>query len=200
LILGYRELVKAWESRKITFSPDIRPEQIGISSIDLRLGYEVSKLQYREGITVNPSLDEFDSRGLFTKDDYRKPDKLGRPRFLKIERNEFMVAFTLEQIHLPNNIAASVEGRSRLARYGLAVHTTAPHIDAAFVGQIALELYNLGPLPIELRPGIDRVCHLIFHEMKSAVPESVAKSMGTFVRQKEPYQKPRSTHKSPHTV
>ena len=87
-----------------------------------------------------------------------------------------------------------------LARYGLAVHTTAPHIDAAFVGQIALELYNLGPLPIELRPGIDRVCHLIFHEMKSAVPESVAKSMGTFVRQKEPYQKPRSTHKSPHTV
>ncbi len=193
MILGYRELLTAWKQGKISFSPDINRDQIGISSIDLRLGYEVSKLQYRQGITVNPSLNDFDSSGLFTKDDYREPDKLGKPRPLKIERNEFMVAFTLEEIHLPNNLAASVEGRSRLARYGLAVHTTAPHIDPAFVGPIALELYNLGPFPIELRPGIDRVCHLIFHEMKSAVPQKVAKSMGTFVRQKQPYQKPQET-------
>ncbi len=193
MILGYKELVKAWKTGRITFSPNISLGQIGISSIDLRLGYEVSKLLPREGHTVNPSLDEFDSQGLYTKDDYREPDKLGKPRFLKIERNEFLVAFTLEQVHLPNNLAASVEGRSRLARYGLAVHTTAPHIDPAFVGQIAIELYNHGPLSMELRPGIDRVCHLIFHEMKSPVSSKVAESMGTFVRQKAPYQKPRQT-------
>lgn len=191
LILGYKDLVKAWKTGKISFSPDIERNQIGISSIDLRLGYEVSKLQFRPGVTVNPAIDDFDSKGLFTKDDFRQKDALGKTRLLKLEPNEFMVAFTLEEIHLPNNIAAEVEGRSRLARWGLAVHTTAPHIDPIFVGQIALELFNHGPFPMELRPGTERVCHLILHEMKSPVPASVAKSMGTFVRQKEAYQKPR---------
>ncbi len=162
MILGYRELLRAWKSGKISFDPNIERDQIGISSIDLRLGYEVSKLQFRPGVTVNPALNDFDSTGLFTKDDYRKPDNLGKTRSLKIESKEFLVAFTLEEVHLPNNVATNVEGRSRLARWGLAVHSTAPHIDAAFVGPIALEFYNHGPFPIELRPGTERVCHLIF--------------------------------------
>ena len=147
MILGYKDLIKAWKIGKIGFSPDIEKNQIGISSIDLRLGYEVSKLQFRPGVTINPALDDFNSKGLFTKDDYREKDGLGKTRLLRIEAGEFMVAFTLEEVHLPNNLAASVEGRSRLARWGLAVHTTAPHIDPAFVGPIALELYNHGPFP-----------------------------------------------------
>ena len=191
LILGNRELVKAWKSGKISFSPNIEKNQIGISSIDLRLGYEVAKLQPKEGHVVNPALDDFDATGLFKTDNLKQPDQLGKPRTLKIEPKEFMVAFTYESVHIPKNLAASIEGRSRLARYGLAVHTTAPHIDPAFVGQIALELFNHGPITLELRPGIERVCHLIFQSLSSPVSQKVAKSMGTFVKQKSPYQRPR---------
>jgi dCTP deaminase len=192
LILGNRELVKAWKNGRISFSPEIEKSQIGISSIDLRLGYEVSKLLPKEGHVINPTLDNFDPTGLFISDNFKKPDHLGKLRTLKIEPKDFMVAFTYESVHIPQNLAASVEGRSRLARYGLAVHTTAPHIDPAFVGQIALELFNHGPIALELRPGIERVCHLIFHEVRSPVSEKVAHSMGTFLKQKRPYQKPRS--------
>jgi len=191
LILGNRELVQAWKSGKISFSPNIDKSQIGISSIDLRLGYEVSKLQPKQGHTVNPTLDNFDASGLFTKDNLREPDPLGKQRLLRIEPKEFMVAFTYESVYIPRNMASSVEGRSRLARWGLALHTTAPHIDPLFVGPIALELFNHGPIPIELRPGVERVCQLIFYEMKSPVSQKVAKSMGTFVKQTEAYQKPR---------
>jgi len=191
LILGLSELQSAWKSKRIVFSPDIESDQIGLSSIDLRLGYEFSKLQAKRGITINPSSDDFDPKGLFTSEDYSKPDKLGRRRTFELDTNEFVVAFTLEEVRLPNDLAASIEGRSRLARYGLSVHTTAPHIHPAWVGHIALELYNHGPIPIQLQPGADRVCHLIFHEVKSPVPAEVAKSIGTFVRQKGPYQKPK---------
>lgn len=191
MILGHSELRDAWKSKRIVFSPDIETDQIGLSSIDLRLGFEFSKLRAKKGITINPSSDEFDPEGLFTNEDYSKPDKLGRPRTFELGTHEFVVGFTREEVRLPNDLAASIEGRSRLARYGLSVHTTAPHIHPAWIGHIALELYNHGPIPMQLRPGVDRVCHLIFQEVKSPIPPEVAKAMGTFVRQKEPYQKPK---------
>jgi len=192
LILGHRDLIRAWKAKQIQFSPDIQVGQIGISSIDLHLGYVFSKLQSREGIAVTPSLDQFDPEGLVKSEDYSAPDNLGRPRIFRLGQHEFVVAFTLEEVHLPNNLAASVEGRTRLARYGLSVHTTAPHIHPAWQGPIALELYNHGPIPIDFRPGVDGICQLIFHQVTSSVPNKVAKSMSSFMGQKKPYLKVRS--------
>jgi dCTP deaminase len=54
-----------------------------------------------------------------------------------------------------------VEGKSSLARLGLMVHMTAPTIHAGFVGQIQLEMYNLGPYDIVVAAGM-RICQLIF--------------------------------------
>jgi len=66
-------------------------------------------------------------------------------------------------------LAARIEGKSSLARLGLAVHTTAPTIHAGFRGQIRLEMVNHGPLPIRLRTGM-RVCQLIF-ELTLGTPD-----------------------------
>ena len=75
-----------------------------------------------------------------------------------------MLGITLESIKLtlPRDIdpevlengwlAARVEGKSSLARFGLLVHFTAPTIHAGFEGQIALEIMNLGPISIILTP------------------------------------------------
>lgn len=68
-------------------------------------------------------------------------------------------------------IAARVEGKSSLARIGLAVHITAPTIHAGFDGQIRLEIVNHGPLPILLKPGM-RICQLIF-EQTLGTPDKV---------------------------
>jgi dCTP deaminase len=75
----------------------------------------------------------------------------------------FVLAWTHEEITLPLNsrIAARVEGKSSLARFGVSVHVTAPTIHSGFTGHIQLEMFNFGNLEIILEKGM-RVCQLIF--------------------------------------
>ncbi len=80
-------------------------------------------------------------------------------------RNRLVLAWTKERVHLKPTarVAARVEGKSSLARLGLAIHVTAPTIHAGFPGQIQLEVINHGPLPIRLRAGMP-ICQLIFEQ------------------------------------
>ena len=84
-----------------------------------------------------------------------------------IHPGDFVLGITHESVVLPSEsgIAARVEGRSTLARMGLAVHLTAPTIHAGWRGRIALEMVNLGPWPIKLRPYELRICQLIFERV-----------------------------------
>jgi dCTP deaminase len=47
-----------------------------------------------------------------------------------------------------------LDGRSSLARLGLMVHVTAHRIDPGWSGNIVLEFFNSGKLPLALRPGM----------------------------------------------
>src|SRR5207249_1636479 len=89
----------------------------------------------------------------------------------------FILGWTLERIYLPHTsrLCARVEGKSSMARLGLGVHLTAPTIHAGF-GQnpnnpndhgarLRLEVWNVGPLPIELARGM-RICQLILEEVR----------------------------------
>jgi dCTP deaminase len=80
---------------------------------------------------------------------------------------KFALGITHEWIELPHRskIAARVEGRSTLARLGLAIHMTAPTIHAGFEGRIVLEMYNFGLYPLRLRPQEFAVCQLIFERL-----------------------------------
>lgn len=70
-----------------------------------------------------------------------------------------------------------------MARAGLAVHITAPTIHPGFSGRIVLELYNHGPWELELIPGEDRVCQVIFAEIRTPVPEKVTSALATYTKQ-----------------
>jgi dCTP deaminase len=76
-----------------------------------------------------------------------------------------VLAWTKEYINLVshNRIAARIEGKSSLARFGLGIHVTAPTIHAGFDGHIRLEMMNHGKIPIRLRRDM-RVCQLIFEQ------------------------------------
>jgi len=82
-----------------------------------------------------------------------------------------MLGWTTEFVGLDigTRLAARVEGKSSLARFGLGVHVTAPTIHAGFQGQIQLEMVNHGSAPIRLKPGM-RICQLIF-ETTLGTPE-----------------------------
>lgn len=92
---------------------------------------------------------------------------------LVLKPGEFILALTRERVELPETtrIAARVEGKSSLARIGLAVHVTAPTIHAGFKGNITLEIKNHGVLPIRLTVGMP-ICQLIF-EMVFGTPSKV---------------------------
>jgi dCTP deaminase len=65
-----------------------------------------------------------------------------------------LLGSTVERVTIPNNLAARVEGKSTLGRVFLVTHCTAGFIDPGFDGQITLEIVNLGPWRILLRPGM----------------------------------------------
>lgn len=71
-----------------------------------------------------------------------------------IQPRELVLGVTQEKITLSNSIVARVEGKSSLGRLGLIVHATAGFIDPGFSGYITLEMYNMAPHPIRLRPGM----------------------------------------------
>ena len=57
-----------------------------------------------------------------------------------------------------------IEGKSSLARLGLAVHITAPTIQAGFRGPLYLEMYNAGPWTLELTPRM-QIAQVVFEHL-----------------------------------
>ncbi|GAA4896306.1 dCTP deaminase [Ferrimonas pelagia] len=67
---------------------------------------------------------------------------------------ELALGITHESVTLPANVVGWLDGRSSLARLGLMVHVTAHRIDPGWSGNIVLEFFNSGKLPLALRPGM----------------------------------------------
>jgi dCTP deaminase len=191
LILSYRDLLAAWKKKRLRFDPDISESQIGLSSIDLRLGHVFTKLKDVPGIVVQPARG-FDPTDLVEIEDTSRGAGFasGGPIF-RLPPGEFRLAFTLEAVTLPPDLAAGVQGKSSLARAGLAVHITAPHIHPAFPGHVTLELYNHGPWTLEFVPGEDRICQLILYRVTTPVAKPVADALSTYARQATPFPKRR---------
>lgn len=145
MILAGDEIRERIDRGEIVFEPAIEPEQIGPSSVDLRLGHTL----------VHPSRDAFRnfrlSEGRIPKEMYGTRQQIPSGGY-NLSPGEFVLGNTLETIRLPNDLAGRLEGRSAFARLGLMVHVTSAHIDPGFHGVIVLEMYNLGPNTLVLEP------------------------------------------------
>lgn len=84
-----------------------------------------------------------------------------------LEPGEFILGCTQEEISLPMDLAARVEGKSSLGRLGLMIHVTAGYIDPGFSGQITLEIKNTNKVPLTLYTGM-RIGQIAFERMNSA--------------------------------
>lgn len=142
---------------RIVIDPYPSDRQIQPCSVDLRLGSKI--LKYKDSWT-DISLDNPYSLRTYELDI--------TDRIYSLKPGEFILASTEELIHIPDYIAARVEGKSSLGRMGLLVHVTAGFIDPGFKGNITLELKNLNNRPIQLRKGmlISQIC---FVELKDPV-------------------------------
>jgi len=181
MMLARQDLLAAWRRKRIRFEPDISPEQINLSSIDLRLGYIFTRQKAQPSVAIRPAQD-FDPSGLVLTETLN-----GDQDILRLAPKEFVLAQTLEKITLPATLAAHVHGRSSLARSGLAIHATAPHIHPGFVGQITLELFNHGEWELQFFPGRDAICHVIFWEVKTPPLKKAIEILSTYSGQRTPY-------------
>lgn len=96
------------------------------------------------------------------------------PSEFVIDSLDFMLAHTEEVIHVPDWLAARVEGKSSWARRGLFAHTCAGWIDPGFRGQITLELFNASSEPIPLKPG-DLISQVSFYLLSSPAAQPYGK-------------------------
>src|SRR5712692_10106777 len=151
MMLARQDLFRAWKRGEIRFDPDISRDQISLSSIDLRLGRIFTKQKAHKGLVIRPAQ-EFDPSDFVTN------TTLGSGGIFRLRPKQFRLAQTLEKITLPAGLAAHIHGRSSLARSGLAVHSTAPHIHPGFYGPITLELFNYGEWELEFSAGKDVIC------------------------------------------
>lgn len=83
-----------------------------------------------------------------------------------IHPGELVLGATLESVTIPEDLVGWLDGRSSLARLGLMVHVTAGRIDPGWQGQIVLEFFNNGKLPLALRPEMI-ICALSFEQLSS---------------------------------
>ena len=173
MILSAEEIKEAIEREDIRIDPAPDSSQYSSTSLDMRLGEgfyrwnegEITKFP-DSGITniVDPSrmrnFSALSSRFLAAADVDAEGCHVIHPR-------DFVLALTHEWVELPleSGIAARVEGRSSLARMGLSIHLTAPTIQAGWSGPITLEIVNLGPWPIKLRPHELKICQLILERV-----------------------------------
>jgi dCTP deaminase len=185
-ILCDRDIRKALDKGYIEIKPPPPDERISTSAVDLTLATEFRRwnLEPQPGLQV--VVDPSDPKYSYT-DISEKHTLLIAPEgdgSIVLRRGDFVLAQTEEWVSFPrkHRLAARVEGRSSLARLGVAVHLTAPTIHSGFNGRITLEITNQGALPVRLRPG-QNICQLIVERIVSTPSE---KSNGTFVGQVSP--------------
>ena len=79
----------------------------------------------------------------------------------------FVLGITLEWVRLPKTLAGFVTGRSSWGRRGLII-ATATGVHPGFTGCLALELSNVGEMPIPITPGL-AICQLFLHDARSTL-------------------------------
>ena len=174
MILSDGEIWELIKDNIIVFTPPLEADQVKSSAIDLRLGYsftvypyDVSHLPEAVRSILSQTVDLRDEATtqqfiLAMRNAYTKT--LKDRDSINIPPRSFLLAETLEDFNLPEDIAGRIEGRSTYARLGLTVHQTAPSVHPGWSGQLTLEMVNNGPFTYKLYPRM-RLCQLILERL-----------------------------------
>ncbi len=129
------------------------------ASVDLHLDrvFRVFRVTRRPYVDVRESMDELTER-LVVSDD--EP--------FVVQPGTFVLGGTIENIAIPDDLVARVDGKSSLGRLGLLVHATAGYVDPGFCGRLTLELSNQSQMPIALYHGM-KIAQISFLRMSTPV-------------------------------
>jgi dCTP deaminase len=165
-VLTREEILKEIRQGTIEIDP-FKEDQVGPGSIDLHLGNEFrvfKKLRNACVVEDRISLEDLSER-IEVQDSFT------------LMPGETVLGITHERIKLPGSICGWLEGRSRFARMGLVIHMTASFVQPGINNRQVLEIGNLAPFPLVLKPGV-RICQIILERT-----EGEASYRGRFMNQ-----------------
>lgn len=155
------DILDALKFGEINIEP-FNEEAIQPASVDLHLDKHFLYMQNNIGrVIIDPMEDQ---KGKFTK------TTISKEGVFYLQPGEFCLASTYEKVTLDSRHAARFEGKSSLGRLGLLTHITAGFIDPGFSGHITLELSNVTPYAIALRPGM-RIGQACFMKLERGAHE-----------------------------
>lgn len=162
MVLSDIEIIKAIESGEIKIIP-FKRGMVGPCSVDLSLDsvfgiFKTSrKVDPENHSSVEESLEIVDTKG--------------KPYIIK--PGEFILARTRERVAISKSLAATLEGKSSVARLGLVVHAAGlvnPGTGLSKPVPLVLEIFCQNKSPVVLHPGMG-IIQIIFHRL--AEPASV---------------------------
>lgn len=157
MLLSDRDIRAELDSGRVGLDP-LDPAMVQPASVDVRLDRFFRLFDNHRYAHIDPRQEQDELTRLVEVD----PDEA----FI-LHPGEFVLGSTYEQVTLPDDLAARLEGKSSLGRLGLLTHSTAGFIDPGFSGHVTLELSNVATLPITLWPGM-RIGQLCFFRLSSA--------------------------------
>lgn len=157
MLLSDRDIRAELDSGRVGLDP-LDPAMVQPASVDVRLDRFFRLFDNHRYAHIDPRQKQDELTRLVEVD----PDEA----FI-LHPGEFVLGSTYEQVTLPDDLAARLEGKSSLGRLGLLTHSTAGFIDHGFSGHVTLELSNVATLPITLWPGM-KIGQLCFFRLSSS--------------------------------
>lgn len=157
VVLSDKDIKQYIKEKKIIIE-NLDMNNIGPCSIDFRLGnkFRIFKNTNITHIDIKQGLDE----------KYMEiVEKQDNESFV-VHPGELILAITKEKLKMPDDLVATLDGRSSLGRIGLVVHSTANSFDPGFEGYPTLEICNISKVPVAIWPN-HKICRFTFTKLSS---------------------------------
>ena len=151
--------MKALKKKEIAITPFV-PSCVGPCSVDMHLGNDFKVFISEKGVKEVKDASDAIGLGAF------KRIVLKENESLSLKPGELVLGVTKERIRISKRYCATIDGRSRFARAGLLVHLSSSLIQPNCDNVQVLEIANLSPFTLKLKPGL-RVCQVVFHTLTS---------------------------------
>jgi len=166
MVLSDRDIREKIASRQLVFEPALTEDQIGQASVDLTLEgrFWVFKKKYagsKQPVDIS-------------KVDFIEATEEHEETSITLKPGAMCLGITRERIIMPPDMMGTLEGRSRYARMGLAVHVTSALVQPGSENRQVLEIVNFAPFPVTIRKGM-RISQIVFEMLDKPTEKPYAK-------------------------
>jgi len=174
MVLSDNDIRAAIRSRILRFEPKLAPGQIGSASVDLTLDGKF--WIFRKKYAGSKKAVDLSRVG------FLEATEAHREKSITLPPGGMCLGITREKIYMPPTLIGTLEGRSRYARMGLAVHVTSALVMPGSQNHQVLEIVNFAPFPVTIQGGM-RISQIIFERLDSPTGKPYAKFGKVAVRQ-----------------